>query len=317
MKISLRGLSPSGRIQRHEDRPSLLGSTVPGSRQSIWVPLDKTLRFMTSIDFTRDAILSNSSEKMPKDTPIKIDSTLAKGLKILETLADAPAGKGVTELSLELDMTKSNAFRLLRSLSALGYVKQPDGKHYSTTMKVWQLGQRVMDHLDLPTLAAPQMMKLSQLTGATIYLAIQEGIEVLYIDKIESTHPIRSWSPKGVLAPIHCVAVGKAILAEQYDLMREQVKGNLNRYTDKTITSIRQLDEDMEATCERGYSIDTGEYRERIMSFGAVIKGPDGGVLGALGISVPDINLKEGDMEMMCLAVRDAGIAVSELIANS
>lgn len=257
-----------------------------------------------------------SDEKKSKP-PVKVDSTLLKGLKILETLANSTTEKGVTELSLELEMTKSNTFRLLRSLSILGYVKQPDGKNYSCTMKAWQLGQRIMEHLDLPAIAASQMRKLSQETGATIYLAIQDGLSVLYIDKVESTQPIRSWSPKGGMAPLYCVGPGKAILAEQYKLLRDQLKGSLTQYTDKTITTLQQLDQDMALTRERGYAIDTGEYRERIMSFGAAIKAPNGEVLGAIGVSIPDINLKEGDLEKICIAVRDAGIIVSAKIAES
>lgn len=223
----------------------------------------------------------------------------------------------MTELSLELEMTKSNTFRLLRSLSALGYVKQPDGKHYAATLKVWQLGQRVMDHLDLPQIARPQLLELSRMTGATIYLAVRDGLWTVYIDKIESTHPIRSWSPRGSNAPLHCVGTGKAILAEEYDSLRELIKGSLTRYTDNTITSIRRLDEDMALTRERGYAVDHGEYRERVISIGAAIKSPNGEVLGSLGISIPDINLAEGDMEKMCPAVRNAALAVTQAIAQS
>ncbi|MGX9417751.1 IclR family transcriptional regulator [Vibrio sp. WJH972] len=257
------------------------------------------------------------TDKTGETAQVKVDSTLSKGLKILEALANSETEKGVTELSLELGMTKSNTFRLLRSLSVLGYVKQPDGKNYSCTMKAWQLGQRIMDHLDLPAIAAPQMRRLSRATGATIYLAVLEGMSVLYIDKIESTNPIRSWSPKGAIAPLYCVGPGKAILAEQYDLFREQLKGELTRYTDKTITTIQQLDADMAETKKRGYSIDTGEYRDQILSFGSVIKAPNGEVLGALGVSVPNINLSDDDIEKICLAVRDAGIIVSDAVAQN
>jgi len=256
-----------------------------------------------------------SDEKKSKP-PVKVDSTLLKGLKILENLASSPTEKGVTELSVELEMTKSNTFRLLRSLSILGYVQQPDGKNYSCTMKAWQLGQKIMENLNLPEIAAPQMRRLSHATGGTIYLAIQDGLSALYIDKIESTQPIRTWSPKGGMAPLYCIGPGKAILAEQYKLLREQLKGELVRYTDKTITTLQQLDQDMAATIERGYAIDTGEYRESILSFGAAIKAPNGEVLGAIGVSIPDFNLKEGEIEKICLAVRDAGIIVSANIAD-
>ena len=70
----------------------------------------------------------------------KVDSTLSKGLAILENLAASQGSKGVTELSRELELTKSNTFRLLQTLNTLGYVKHLDDKTYAATLKTWQVG---------------------------------------------------------------------------------------------------------------------------------------------------------------------------------
>lgn len=251
-----------------------------------------------------------------KTTEVKVDSTLSKGLSILETLVACGEAKGVTEVSRELDMTKSNAFRLLRSLVSLGYVKHGEGRSYMPTLKIWRLGQALMESIDLPKLAAPQMHELSGLTGEAIYLAVQDGLSVIYIDKIDSRQPIRSFTPKGGSAPIHCVGAGKAILAERYEAMREMMKGNLTKFTDKTLTSLARLDKDMELTRARGYSIDYGEYRERVMSFGAAIKDPGGGVLAALGVSVPEVNLKVGQAQEICKAVKDGAEKVEAALRD-
>jgi len=65
-----------------------------------------------------------------KNAP-KLDSTLSKGLTILEALTDAKSAKGVTELAKELGLTKSNTFRLLQTLRALGYVKHTANRNYA------------------------------------------------------------------------------------------------------------------------------------------------------------------------------------------
>lgn len=241
---------------------------------------------------------------------------MSKGLRILEVLTTAENGKGVTEISRELEMTKSNAFRLLRTLTALGYAKAMPNKNYCATMKVWQLGQQLVDQMDLRSLAAPQLKSLSQLTGETVYLAVRDGLMVIYIDKIESSKPIRSFTPRGGSAPIHCVGTGKALLAEEYDLLRDQIRDNLVKHTPITITSLKKLDADMSATRERGYAIDFGEYRDRIHSYGSVIRLPNGEPVGALGVSVPDVNL-EGDREHeICLAVKQAAEDVSKSLTG-
>ncbi|WP_298973148.1 IclR family transcriptional regulator [uncultured Roseobacter sp.] len=253
------------------------------------------------------------------DTPTKepkVDSTLSKGLSILENLAASPKGKGVTELSKELGLTKSNTFRLLQTLTTLGYVKHREDKSYSATLKTWQVGRASLDNLNLRELAAPEMSYLSNETQETIYLAVPENLSVIYIDKIDSQKPIRSWNRIGGSAPIHCVATGKAILAANYNALREQLVGNLTRHTELTLTSMPALDADMAETLKRGYGFDRGEFRDRILSFGAPITLPDGLAIAALGISLPDINLPSGGAERLGGLVAHAAQSVSAKLSR-
>ncbi|MEM9523464.1 MAG: IclR family transcriptional regulator [Pseudomonadota bacterium] len=241
----------------------------------------------------------------------KVDSTLSKGLAILEKLVRSNSGKGVTELSRELELTKSNTFRLLRTLTILGYVKHLDDKRYAATLKTWQLGRMSVENLNLRSAAASELAYLSQETGEAIYLAVPEALTVVYIDRIESLKPIRSWNPVGGSAPIHCVGTGKAILASEYPRMREKLDGNLARYTERTLTSLEELDADVALTVKRGYAVDRGEFRDRILSFGAAVHLPDGEAIAALGISLPDINLEDGGEERMGVLVQHAAENVS------
>lgn len=254
------------------------------------------------------------SEDAPKAA--KVDSTLSKGLSILETLAHSPKGKGVTELSNELGLTKSNTFRLLQSLVSLGYVKHLENKAYAATLKTWQIGRASVDNLNLRELAASEMAFLSKETSEAIYLAVPENLSIIYIDKVESQQPIRSWNPIGGSAPIHCVGTGKAILAANYSKMRDQVKTQLTRHTDKTLTSIRALDKDVEVTLQRGFALDEGEYRQRIWSFGAAITLPSGEAIASLGISLPDISLPEGGIDEFGALVVHAAESVSVKLAR-
>ena len=245
----------------------------------------------------------------PPRTP-KVDSTLSKGLMILENLAESRRGKGVTDLSRELGLTKSNTFRLLQSLTTLGYVHHLDDKSYTATLKMWRVGRATVDSLNLRELAIPEMAYLNRETEETIYLAVPEDLQIVYIDKIESRKPIRSWNPIGGSAPIHCVGTGKAILAANYGALREKVRGNLTRHTDRTLATIEALDADMAATRARGYAFDTGEFRDRVLSFGApVMLGDD--AVAAVGISLPDVSLSDGGEERMGALVQHAAAAVS------
>jgi DNA-binding IclR family transcriptional regulator len=235
---------------------------------------------------------------------------------ILEALATSHESKGVSELARELDLTKSNVFRILQSLAALGYVRSTEDKTYRATLKLWQVGRAIVENVDLREIAAGAMQDLAAQTHETIYLSVPDGLNVVYIDKIESARPIRSWNPIGGSAPIHCVGTGKAILSLRYQRLRERLSGHLGKYTERTITSLPELDAEMARTRARGFAIDNGEFRDRIRSYGAAICLPDGRPVGAIGISVPETNLEPGDEERYCALVRDAARDITSSLAN-
>ena len=251
----------------------------------------------------------------PKET--KVDSTLSKGLSILERLAAAHGGMGVTELANEFGWTKSNTFRLLKSLTALGYVKRNADKSYAATLKTWQVGRTLLDNMNLRELARSEMRYLSDTTGETVYLGVPENLMLVYIDKLESAKPIRSWSPIGGSAPLHCVGTGKAILACNYDKLRDQIGGHLTCHTNLTITNLQDLDADVAMTLRQGYGYDRGEFRERILSFGAAITLPGGEAVAALGVSLPDVNMPERGADWLGALVAHAAVSVSAKLAKA
>ena len=157
---------------------------------------------------------------MKSEIEPRVDSTLSKGLTVLECLSAAHKSMGVSDLSRQLGLTKSNTFRLLQTLRALGYVRHEADKTYSATLKTWQVGRSAVENLNLRPVAAPWLDYLSAETGETIYLAVRNGLEVIYIDKRESLKAIRSWNPIGGSAPIYCVGTGKALLAADYANLR-------------------------------------------------------------------------------------------------
>ena len=206
---------------------------------------------------------------------------------------------------------------MLQTLSTLGYVNHREDKTYAATLKTWQVGRSLIENLNLRELASPEMQQLSNETGETIYLAVQEGLSVVYIDKIDSQKPIRSWNPIGGSAPLHSVGTGKAILAINYASLRNSIEGHLTPYTDLTLTNLSALDEDGASTLERGYAVDQGEYRQGIKSFGAAILLPDKAAIAALGISVPEVNLPEGGEQHFGALVAEAARSVSSKISKS
>ena len=144
----------------------------------------------------------------------------------------------MTELSLDLGLTKSNAFRLLGSPTTPGYVEHRDDKTYAATLQTGRVGRASVEGLNLRDFAEDAMTRQSQETGEAIYLAVPENLSVVYIDKVDSQKPIRSWNTIGGMAPMHCVAA-------DYARRRDQIAGALTRATDRTITDCATLDADI------------------------------------------------------------------------
>lgn len=246
----------------------------------------------------------------------KVDSTLTKGLLLLDALSSATGGKGVSDLSRDLNLTKSNTFRLLQTLKTLGYVRHGEDKLYSATLKTWQMGGRVIENLNLPELTREEMRKIADATRETIYLAVPDNLSIVYIDMIDSLRPIRSWNRIGGSAPIHCVGTGKAIIAANYHSMRSVLKGGLAKYTSRTITSLTALEADIETTRKNGYAFDTGEFREGVVGTGAAICLPNGLAIAAIGVSVLETNLHEHGRDKLGRLVREAGERISFRLAR-
>ena len=247
----------------------------------------------------------------------KVDSTLTKGLLLIDTLSSASTGKGVSDLSRELGLTKSNTFRLLQTLKTLGYVQHGEDRLYSATLKTWRVGRRVIENLNLPELARDEMRKIADATNETIYLAVPENLSIVYIDMIDSLRPIRSWNRIGGSAPIHCVGTGKAIIAANYASLRGSLKGSLVKYTSRTITTFAALEADVETTRKNGYAYDTGEFREGVVGTGAAICLPSGDAIAAIGVSVLETDLPEHGREKLGRLVREAGERLTAKLARN
>jgi DNA-binding IclR family transcriptional regulator len=247
---------------------------------------------------------------------MRVDSTLHKGLQILEALATSPRSLGITELSSLLELNKSNVHRLVKTLRAMNYVVQNEDRSYRATMKLWKLGSSVMSHVNLVQLCIGEMNKLAQRTGESVHLSVLDGLRLLYIEKIDSAQSVRAYSERGGNAPLHCTATGKVLLAYSYDALREPISKMLDKHTVKTITSIRALDGDISAVRNAGYSVNVGEYRADVGGVAAPIFDADGKILAAIGISGPLSRLTKPRIKELTAVVVASAKAASAAIGS-
>ena len=169
-----------------------------------------------------------------------MDKTLLKGLRVLEAV-NSFDGQTLTleQLVERLDLTRSNTHRTLQTLIHAGYLQRdPVTGGYGCTLKLFEMGARQLASLDVRTLAGPFLRSLASETGETVHLSVLDGMDVVYVDKIDSAQPIRAYSAIGGRAPAYAVATGKALLAFQPADYLERHRDALVKHTSLTHASI-------------------------------------------------------------------------------
>src|SRR4030095_3473770 len=102
----------------------------------------------------------------------------------------------LTELARQLELTKPNVYRLLSTLSVLGYVKKdPAPSPYSPTLKLWEMGSMLVRDVDLVAVASPRLRRLCLDTHESVQLTVFDGGFVVYVDKVDSPQPLKARTP--------------------------------------------------------------------------------------------------------------------------
>lgn len=221
---------------------------------------------------------------------MRLLKSLARGLEALDYLVDQRRPVKLTELSAHLDVDKSNASHLLRTLLASGYVEQVDGRRYQPTEKMRHApGPSLEDIIAYRDALHGTLVQLVDLTGECAHMAVLVGAQVFYLDKITSPLPLKVDHPIGSLAPLHCTALGKAFLAFGQAKLPDDLPG----FTLKTIVQQKALATEIANTRARGYSIDDEEFTIGIRCVAIPFHDPAGQMVAAVGLSGPSVRIDD------------------------
>lgn len=241
-----------------------------------------------------------------------MDKSITKMFALIEVLSRSEQPRGVSELARELSFTKTNVHRLLRTLEANGFARRTgELGRYELTLKLWELSSRVVARIDVKKESAGFLSRLANVTQETVHLSIPDGMEVVYIDKIESTEPVRASTTIGARAPIYCVATGKAILAFMPPEQIANLEGQLKRHTDTTITDMGALQKELAQIRRQGFAEYQAEWRDGVNGIAAPIRDMSGAVVAAVGIAGPATRLTPETFPRLAPLIVDAAAAIS------
>jgi len=216
--------------------------------------------------------------------------SLDRGLMILEAVANSKHPVSLSELTDIIGIDRSSVFRLASTLRRRGFLACPAGRNdYILGSSMWRLLHRYDWGDMLIKVSHPHLKLLAAQSNETAHLTIREGKQVLFIDHADANHMIAVAGQTGELAPLHCTAHGKALLADFSERELKTLLGlrPLHTYTRKTLTSVKDLSRVCAQIRRNGFAIDDAEYAEELRCVAAPIRSADGVIVGSIGISAP------------------------------
>ena len=217
---------------------------------------------------------------------------------IAEYLSACPKGASLAEISNATDLPKSTVVRILSSLIEYGYAAQSnESRQYHLSMRMFEIGCRVVGSVNLLAEARPYLTHLSDVTGEAVHLVSPVGDEIVYLFKEEASSSIaRMSSCVGLHNPMYCTGVGKSILAylPQWEFDDIWSRTDPVQFTPTTITTKGDMKKELAAIRAQGYAVDNEEHEQGVRCVAVPIRNFDGQPVAAISIAAPAERLPDG-----------------------
>ncbi|MBM0127413.1 IclR family transcriptional regulator [Pimelobacter simplex] len=222
-------------------------------------------------------------------------TSVAKALRLLDAFRQGGGRVGVTELARRASLPKSTAFRLLAHLERSGYVERV-GTDYRLGWRLFELGNQVQvcaPH-GLRQIATPYLSEVYASTGHVTQLAVLDGVDVVYLEKIHGRRAVRTPTAVGTRMPAACVALGKAILAfSEPGVVRVVLDAGLERRTPYSFAEPGQFARELHRIRTNGIALDREEAALGLACVAAPIL-VGGRPIAAISVSMPATRFDAG-----------------------
>ena len=214
------------------------------------------------------------------------DSVLARAVLLLDVMGRSGV-VGVSELSRQTGLAKTTTHRLAAELVELGLVERA-GDGYRLGTRLFELGARVPGRRHFRDAALPFLEDLSRATDQTVHLAVLDGTDVLYVERLVGRRSAEVPSSVATRLPLHCTATGKCLLAfGPTELVDRVLAAPLEPLTERSITDRDRLRHELEAIRDTGLAHEIGEVALDLRSVAAPVRELGGTVAGALSATGP------------------------------
>jgi DNA-binding IclR family transcriptional regulator len=218
----------------------------------------------------------------------------------------------VAELAAAVDEPVSSMYRLLSSLSLMGWVEGGSKRgRYRLGLYFMKIARRVQDRMDIRDAARSALTRLRDATGATSFLCLQRGTKAVCVDRLEGDFVSQIAMRLGDSLPLFAGAAPMALYAFLPLGERKALAGQYAADPESRATVSRL---DLEHICrqvrDQGFSVSDGDVTPGIAAIGAPVFNHRGEVEAAVSVS----GLREailGDRDAVAAHVTAAAAAIS------
>jgi DNA-binding IclR family transcriptional regulator len=216
-------------------------------------------------------------------------SVSARLLAVLAAFEGDRAALTLTDIAAATRLAPATAHRLVGELVDWGALVRTEKGQYVVGQRLWKLGMRAPVQADLREIASPFLHDIYGATLATVHLAVRDGDQVLYLDRLAGHASVPAVSRIGARLPLHTTGVGKVLLAYAPEEVQDRVLVSLTRATPYTVTQPGTLRGELRRVRRDGFARTVEEMTLGACSVAVPVQRVDGDVIAALGIVVPDL----------------------------
>lgn len=211
------------------------------------------------------------------------------------------------------NLNKSTVFNIIDTLKYFGLLTQDaETKQYMLGVKLIELGEIAKESINILKIARHYMVEIRDEINETVQLAKLENGNTVYLDKVESSHHLHTYTQRGTIIPAYTTGLGKVMLAyADYEYIYKHFKENLHKFTKNTISTRKELEIELKKIRENGFAFDNEEYAEGLVCYSAPIFSFDGKVKYAISVSMPVIRLNEDLKKHIINLIKDKTSKIS------
>ncbi len=213
--------------------------------------------------------------------------SLARGFAVIKSFDAQHPRQTLSEVARGADLNRATARRFLYTLATLGYVRT-DGREFSLTPRVLQLGYAFLSGMPLPEIAEPYLKDLSRDVGESTSASVLDGEDIVYVARV-STRRIMTVAIKvGTRFPAYATSMGRVLLAylPSDELENYLTRVELRPLTVRTVTEPGQLREVLATVRQQGWAMVDQELEPGLRSIAVPLRGRAGDVVAAVNVSM-------------------------------